>query len=239
MDFANITALESIRTGPLVYTRGGERFVLPDPVDMTVEDILHALYAGTLRELPLDMTPRQTDAVFRQWAARHDLPTIQNAQRLVYTVGKFRREVEYDLLHEVGADLTALWQARRWGHLLSLIDHLPRTSWYTEATSNDQEHAAMIAKAIAERGDSDEAYHPPLRMWSQEAALLAEAIDAIRNVSATLVGVNGGKPSQPTPVARPTTELERAQKDAVQNRKKARHDRLVARMLPHKANPDD
>lgn len=239
MESENITALESLSDEPLSFIHLGERFTLPHPARMTVEDIYVALYSGLLREMPRTMTPRQTDALFERWVARHDLPDFNGLQRLLYAVDKHRRVLEFDLIDHLSVDLVSLWKQRRWGHLLNLIDHLPRESWYVEATSNDEEYAAMVAKAAADAEADGQDHHPPLRTWSPEASLLADVVDAVRNVSTTLVAVNGGKPSQPDRTPRPQTAMEKAQKEAVQARKKRRHNSLVARMLPHKAKADD
>lgn len=236
--------LSSIEAGsdrPLTYRHNGEVWTLPHPVDMSIQRIILALDARVLSEFPVDLKVWKSDRLFALWAARHDLPDHANARRLMYLVDHYRSEIEFDLAYHLRQDLTTLFRARKWRHLLNLIDHLPRNSWYIEAVSNDEEHAEMVAKAMAERKDNeDEAYHPPIRYWSQESALLADVLDAVRNLGYVTRAANGDKAAQPPPPSpRPTSLLERAMGEARLRAKKAKHEALVARVLPHKAAKTD
>jgi hypothetical protein len=240
MDLANIWALEARRDAPLVVRHHDERIVLPHPREMSPEDILTVIYAETFRELPLTVPIWKQAKVVAFWVKRHDLPDLQSVRRLIYLIDQYRNEIEFDLRKVLDVDLTDLWQRREWRRLLNYIDHLPRDSWFTEAVSNDEEHAAMIAEAMAAQSDEEPDLSPPLRGWSQEASLLADTVDACRHLAYVIRVANGDNSARPPErVPRPTTALERAQRQARHERKKRRHEELVARVLPHKAQKAD
>jgi hypothetical protein len=235
MDSKSINAIEAVGHGQLSVLVEGRRTTLPDARDLSVDEIMLILHAQALRELTALHLPHwKIAAATARWAAHHDLPDFSQSQRLLYLVDRYRNEIEFDL-SQFGQDLTELFRARAWRKLLNLIDHLPRNSWFTEAVSNDEEHAAMVAKAMAERSDDEPDSHPPMRTWSSELEMLAKLVDAVRANTYTLAAVNSGKGSPPPPEPRPQTALERAQKIARHQRRKAKHEALVARMLPHKA----
>lgn len=99
--------------------------------------------------------------------------------------------------------------------LLNLIDHLPRTSAFQQALAQDDELAQQEALASPESSTRD----IPLSEFSPEVEALAAVVDRLGEVTATLVAVNGGKPSPPRPYPRPVTAWDRA-------RAKARHEAL-------------
>jgi hypothetical protein len=78
-----------------------------------------------------------------------------------------------------------------------------------------------------------------MHTWTPEVAMSAQILDAVRNLSYTLVMVNhdgkGAKPKPPEPAPRPYSPLEKAMARANHAKRKQEHDSLVARMLPHKA----
>lgn len=229
---STLQALDARADSPLHFQHRGERFVLPHPKTMTTLDILRALQAGVLREMPLTATPTQTDALFAEWVARHNLPDANAANRLLFLVDRYHDDIDYDLASH-GIDIDQLFLDRQWRRLIAYIDRIPSNSCYSEAVANDEEHADMIARAMAERGEDGEAgsYHPPLRTWGQAESLLAQIHDAIKNQTQTIIASNGGNPVPVEPLPRPTSVLAEAQKNAVEARKKARHDKLVARMI--------
>lgn len=232
----SIEDLENARPGePLRYIVGGAHYAAPLPVDLHFQDLLKALQDEELPGLPR-MPYWKTRALFARWVAHHDLPTFRHAHRLVYLIDRYSDEIEYDLRVLADEDLGTLWRTRRWRYLLNLVDHLPSNCWYTAAVSNDEEHARMMAEAMAEqeRAPDAEDSGPPVQFWDQHAAMLADLIDATRAIPQALVAANGGKPKEMPPYPRPKTALERARKLAAFESRKARHEKLVQRVLPHK-----
>lgn len=87
----------------------------------------------------------------------------------------------------------------------------------------------MLLEAKNE-GKADNA--PALKDWTQEAAILADLVDAVRQLTDYTVAVNSkkgaGKRSDPYP--RPRTALEKVRRQV----RGEQHETLVSRMLPHK-----
>lgn len=234
MDTPRIDALEA--RGPFAFRYAGRAIALPSPVDLSIHVIAAALYLEHVPGTP-NMRRWQERAVVRAWSAHHDLPTLQHLQRLCYAVERYHDAIEYDLRAELGVDLDALWRGRRFRRLLNLIDHLPRHTWYSEAVSTDQEHAEMLAKALAEQGDDGSKHSPPMHTWSPEVDMLAKVVDAVRSVNHTLAAVNSEKgkaPKPPEPEARPKTALDGIRKAAYHSQRQAKHEALAKRLLPHK-----
>lgn len=239
MDSKSIAALEAVGEGPFVVRHRGETITLPDPRRLTVDEILVALYSEVVPGFTHAAPLWKINATARRWAAHFDLPDLRSVQRLIYLLDRYRDEIEFDLQQHLDTDLVTLWRDRRWRKLLNLIDHLPRESWFSEAVSNDEEHAQMVADARAKAEIEEEVgtNHPPMRTWTPEVAVLTDILDAIRSNTHTLAAVNavGKNVPSPSPAPRPTSALERAMKVAKFDRRKAAHEKLVARMLPHKA----
>lgn len=218
----------------------GETIPLLDPRALNYQVVLAYLSAQHAPGTP-DMLEWQRALVFDRWRAAWDLPPFREAQRLAYLLDHYRRGITYDLRVHAGVDVGHLWRERRWVHLLDLLDHLPGHSWYAASVTMDEEHAKMMAEALSERekaGEKSEDKGPALTGWTQEVAALTNILDAVRGVTHAVVAVNSPKgktPEPPKPAPRPVTPLERAMKAADFRRKKAKHESLVARMLPHKA----
>lgn len=235
---SNLAALEAAHFGRFTFRHGGTVYTMMGPEDLGLHQILAVLDAEHLPGTP-PMPRWKRDRLFRAWVAYYDLPSLDQLRRLLFLVDRYRDAIEFDLRYHLnGLDLTTLWKQRRFRFLLNMIDHLPRHSWYTEAVSNDEEHAEMLAKADAARTEgNDEPYHPPLHTWSDEVAVLTDILDATRRVGYAIIASNAekgkaGKPPEPAP--RPQTALERLKKRAKYDVRKERHDALAKRLLPHK-----
>lgn len=220
---------------PFALRVDGELIQLADPATLHFQTVLTALAAKLAPGTP-NVSVRKRQIIFERWCAAYDLPVFQDAQRLAYLVDHYRSAIVYDLRTYAQADLGDLWRRRRWRTLLDLLDHLPSHSWFQATVSMDPEHAKMVAKAIASRKDSGEPENkgPHLTAWTPETAMLAKVIDAIKGVSYTVAAVQGAKPSMPDPEPRPKTPIELEMKREEYARKKAAHEALVARLLPHK-----
>lgn len=109
-----------------------------------------------------------------------------------------------------------------------MIDHLPRNSSYVEAMAMDEELALEVLRR-------PERKTPPRRRmseWSPEVELLSIAVDRLSELIQAIAAGHGAKPTRLTPQPRPQTAHEQ-----VKYRERVRkHESLVARVLPHKAN---
>lgn len=242
----------------LTLLHAGREISLPDPRTLHYQVILAALH---LRHAPgtpggepwkdhsetlIHPMPEWKRAlVFERWRAAYDLPAFNDGQRLAYLVDKYRAPIAADLRMHAHMDLGELWRERRWVTILDVLDRLPGHSWFSSAVSMDEEHAAMMAESIqaqaAASGQQPEAKGPSLTGWTNEVAALTNVLDAVRAVQHTIVAVNserGKVPEPPKPAPRPVTPLEKALKAAAFAARKAKHESLVARVLPHKAQSE-
>lgn len=239
MTMRNVKALEAARRGrKLAYWSAGEVYDAPDPREMDPELIMRTLAAERLPGSPDTLPVWKHRVLVGRWAAHYALPPLAHCQRLGYLVDTFGDELEVDLQVVAGVDLVELWQSRDWTKLLNLIDRLPRATWYNEAQANDEAHAARVAEHLANLPADEKASHPrpPLHVWDQQSAMMADMINSIRSVNYTLQAVNSdkGKAKPPEPYPVPETALDRMQKVAKNRVRKRKHDALAARMLPHK-----
>lgn len=225
--------------GGFAVRRDGELTFPVDPREKHFQWVLMALQAGRI-PIDLDDIPHwQHDVIFQRWCMAWDLPDFEAARRLTYLVDKYAMEISHDLRVHVGVELGQLWRDRRWRTLLNHIDRLPGHSSFSAAVSMDEEHAKMVAEAVANRPKSDEQDErgPALTTWTPEVAMLTNILDAVRSLQHSLIAVNSGKgksPEHPKPSPRPRTALENALKHAEYHRQKKAHEALVARVLPNR-----
>jgi len=234
----NIDALEAARGGPFVYRHSGQAVTGPDPAAMHYQVVLLALHDEVMPGTPQDLPYWKVRALFDQWQAHYDLPEFENGRRLAYVADHFIDTLTHDLRAHLNVDLGEMWRSRRWNTLLAFIDRLPRWSLYYEAVANDPEHAKMVADALAQSGERDDSAvssGPPLSNWTPEVEVLTRLIDAVKALHYIIPASQGSKSAKmPPPEERPQTLLERARKSGEYKRRKAKHDALAARMLPHK-----
>lgn len=229
--------------GPLFIRHHGELILLQDPCAMHYQTVLAFLLVQHAPGTPADLPEWKRALVFDRWCAAWNLPEFRNAQRLAYLVDHYRAAISNDLHVYAHADVGELWRQRRWTLLLDLIDRLPSHSWYASTVSMDEEHAKMMAEALAARQESDDdrkPVGPSLTSWTPEVAALTNVLDAVRGVQHAVIAVAAGKkaPEPPKPAPRPVTPLERALKRVDFERRKAAHENLVARLLPHKGRAE-
>lgn len=230
--------------GHAMVRHHGELISLPDPRTQHYQWVLTALALCHVPGTPGDVPEWKRALVFKRWCAAWDLPAdFQSARRLTYLLDKYRSPIANDLRVHAHVDLGELWRARRWVHLLDLIDHLPAHSWYAATVSMDEEHATMMAESLLaqrEREDPDsnmlESQGPSLIGWTPEMAMLTNVFDAVRSVQHAVIAVQAGDkaPPPPKPAPRPVTPLERVMKRMEYDRKKAKHEALAARVLRRK-----
>lgn len=240
-----ILDLEAAKGGPFRFTLGGVPCVLPDPAEMSLQEIVTATRTDGLSLTDVRMPFHKAKALVLAWCKHYDLGTPADIDRLLYLLDRYDKHIEYDLQHFAGEDLVRLWQGRRWRRLLNLIDHLPRHSYYSDAVANDEEHARLLAKAQAERkaqGEEEKPWSPPMTMFTPEVTAIADLIDSVAAMHHTLRLVNSDpkkkQPAPPEPYRRPVTALAGATKRAQFEARKAKHEALVARLLPHKKQAD-
>lgn len=237
----DIDLLEHGGGGAMVRHRGA-LISLADPRAMHFQKVLEALDAQHAPGTPVDIPEWKRQAVFERWAAAWDLPVASEAIRLAYLVDHYRAAASYDLRVVAGVDLGELWRARRWRHLLDLLDNLPAHMPFSAATVNDPEHAAMVAKAIVDREEAakDSAEKsapnaPPLVGFSPEVAALTRLIDAVNGVAHMTILANSDRPvPEPKPEPRPESAIDVAVKLERYRRRKEKHEALAARVLKRK-----
>jgi hypothetical protein len=238
----NVDALEAARGGPFTYLLDGEVLTGPDPAAMHYQIVLLALNDRVMPDCPADMAYWKVEALFERWQAHYDLPDFEQARRLAYVVDHYIDSLTYDLQSHLQVDLGTLWRSRRWNTLLALLDRLPRWSYYYDAISNDPEHADMVAKALADAGPREEtpASGPALTTWTPEVEQIVRLIDAVKALHYIIPASQGSKNVKaPPPEERPSTLLDQARKRGEFKRRKAAHDKLAARLLPHKRPSSD
>lgn len=241
---SNLRRLDSTRRhdGPMTYRLDGDVFEMPDPAEMTFEEVLTCLHTGLLAPDCVGLNLWQAEALTRRWIAHYDLPSYADAQRLAYVVDRYTDDLIYDLRVHARVDLVEMWQERRWRTLLATIDRIPSYSLYSEAVSMDEEHAEMLAASLAARessGNEKSAAGPALRTWTPELKAMTDLTDAVRRVEWAVIAAAAGKnaPNPPEPLPRPTSVMAKALKAAETKRRLATHEKLAQRLLPHK-RPD-
>jgi hypothetical protein len=227
---------------PLVLRHLDYEMPLVDPRELGYQEVLMCLHLGLAPGTPAELPWWKAEMVFGRWCACWDLPSFESARRLAYVVDHYREALIHDLLVHASLDLGELWRARRWSTLLDVIDRLPGHSHYFAAVANDEEHARLVAEAHAQSGKRQERSPddgPALVTFTPEVAALYEVVDAINQVRYAVVAVQAGKKAGDPPkrLTRPTTALEKAMRRAEFERRKAAHESLVARVLPHKKQP--
>lgn len=213
---------------------------LPNPRDRHFQWVLGALQLRHVPGTPEDIPEWKRALVFDRWCAAWDLPDFQNAQRLTYLLDKYRAPIAHDLQVVAHLDLGELWRARRWVKILDILDRLPAHSWYSASVSMDEEHAKMLADSLTAQieatGEKPKSKGPALTQWTPAVAALTTLTDAVNSVryavTASAAGSKAGEPPKPMP--RPQTPLETAMAVAEYRRRKAKHEALAARLLPHK-----
>lgn len=236
----DIDRIEAARGGTFQFRHDGQIVLLSDARDVSYQEILAALkdprYLTDVR-----MPEWKRTLLAQAWAAHYDLPEFMHAQRLCYLVDRYADALTADLHAHAGVDLIELWHARRWRTLLALIDRLPATSAYAVAVSQDPEHSRMLADAMAKRAEQADAEEEPsgpsLAAWSPEVDVITGLRDDVRLLQYYVRATNGDKKAQPPkPLPRPVTPMQRAVQRAQFESRKAKHESLVARLLPHKRN---
>lgn len=87
----------------------------------------------------------------------------------------------------------------------------------------------------ARKGVEQEPYHPPMATWSAEVGILATVVDELRALRYITQAVNStSKPNAPVPYTRPKSVMEKVSA----RRRQQSHESLVARVLPHKTEPE-
>lgn len=128
-----------------------------------------------------------------------------------------------------------LWQRRRWRYLLNLIDHLPQNSYFHQAVSLDEEHAAMLAAAGAfEHKDGEASWSPPIATYSPEVEAAWTIVNELRALRHTMIAMKSKTPpAPPEMIPRPKTAFDKYASNSNETRAK-KHRELAARVLPHK-----
>lgn len=220
------------------YVRlAGQVISLRSPVEMHYQQVLACLMVGLAPGIPLHgVSQWQSEVVFDRWRAAWDLPDFEAARRLAYLADHYSSALNSDLL-PLGVDLGQMWRARRWRTLLDVIDRLPPWSQYAASVSSDPEHAKMLAEQVSKGAGSEKPKdRPALTTWTPEVAVMTSILDAVRQLDYHVCGFKLGKKAgaPPEPAPRPVTPLQAAMERARYDRRQSAHEKLVARVLPHK-----
>lgn len=132
---------------------------------------------------------------------------------------RYERQIVSDLA-EQGWDTYALFRARRYRFLLTLIDELPSTSRTVAAMLSDPEVALETARAIAEAEDADTT-EVQLRAQTPEVRVLQDIFDL-------LVSAFGGKETYPRPESLTAIALDEARTEV----RDASARRALAALMP-------
>lgn len=132
-----------------------------------------------------------------------------------------------------GTDPGALWRNREWRKLLNLIDRLPFDSQLKEAQLNDPDYVASLeeARKRAETEGKKVREGHPVSEASAEVREMRRLRQEVQRLTNVVLGGLGGKPTPIRPEPLLMAGAETADKTA---ERKAKHDALVARMLPKK-----
>lgn len=124
---------------------------------------------------------------------------------------RYERHITADLA-EQGWDAPALFRARRWRFLLTLIDALPSTSRTVAAVLNDPATAEETARAIvaAPQEDPDDT-QARMRAQTPEVGVLQDIFDL-------LTAALGGKERYPRPVSAVALAVDAGREEAARKR---------------------
>lgn len=200
----DLDTLDGERGGPFRILVHGVEVDLPPATDLGWQQVAVALH-GPARFLAAvwPIYPRlehwKVGLIQQAWIRHNGLPDYEQARRLIYMLDRWGDGIEYDLQHHLQVSMRELWQARRWRELLNYIDRLPTNSHKNRLLSLDEEYMTMIIKEKDKAKETPGAGHPSMAEWSQEAALLAKLIDAVRaNTASRAVIASGGKGPKPS-----------------------------------------
>lgn len=103
---------------------------------------------------------------------------------------------------------------RPWPQLLRLLDRLPRHSHYKAAIANDEHLAQQLLDQTKPADRSAGPGRPPITEYPVLAELLANQLDELRELHATLIAVNSKKGKRPKvpPTPRPESAVMRLEK---------------------------
>jgi hypothetical protein len=163
-------------------------------------------------------------------ALRHRRPG--KSQRLIFLVGSYQRELEYDFAHELpGENFGQLWRSRRWKKLLELIDRLPRNSQYRQALMNDEEAAEQYLREFERDpeavGSADDG-RPPMAEFTLEAELLLDLVNEVKALRSEAISMETGKSPKMRFRKGPMTAIERVRLRLDQEQ----HNDLVSILAP-------
>lgn len=125
-----------------------------------------------------------------------------------------------------------MWHGREWRTLLNLIDHLGPHTHTAEAMSQDIELLKSSVEANGGRMPKTDGA-PKLSTWSQEASLLASAVNELRALKSVFIQANSKKGAN-TPKVEPVPVPVSAWPRIEMEMRLAQHRSLVARLIPKK-----
>ena len=131
--------------------------------------------------------------------------------RLARLLERYEPQIRADLAEYYSSDVSALLSARRYRHVLALIDQLPRTARTPVAVLQDDELARDLPEFLFHAKPSDvEEATVDSREWDATVEMLASVYDAISVlIEVTSKSGSGKRPKPPKPLPRPRTAFDR------------------------------
>lgn len=124
-----------------------------------------------------------------------------------------------------------MWQSRRWRHLLSIIDGLPRHSAFGESLANDEELAHAVVDRMSKDGGKDRPPTRSMRDFTVEVEVQSVIADRLTELIQVVAATKGARSRQLHRMPRPVTAMQRV----LAQRRRAKHESVVARVLPGRA----
>jgi len=224
--------------GRFTYRHGGRDHKIPAAVGVHHEALLQILDSpstfATWAKVDPDVPAVVVDQLLEAYCTHQGLPANpDDATYLVALLSVYGDELEVDL-RKVGVDLRTEFQARHWRLLLNAISRLPYATHWRQTMLNDPETAERIVRA-QERQKEKPKSGIPIAEFTQDVALLRDAITTLRGVQAAIAAAAGGRPGAIEPYPGPITVLGSVERDVRQRD----HEALVARVLPGRGSQPD
>lgn len=121
-----------------------------------------------------------------------------------------------------------LWRRRRWARILTILEHLPRTSAYAQAMATDPELAKQVLGLPD--GARSAQWRRSHRDYTAEVEMLSAVFDRLGELIRTVAASRGARSRQPTAAPRPIAAIERIRRQSAEEK----HRRLTARVLPNR-----
>lgn len=146
--------------------------------------------------------------------------------RLGALLERYGPALRADFAEVYGADLAELLAARRFRHVLDLVDELPRTSRLAALQQTDIGLVEALPDSALEASQAPELDPRALSEWTLTNELLAAVFDTLQQLTA--ITARAKKSPKPMPRPRTALQVERAR------RQTARANEIINIFTPHR-----